>query len=161
MSAIGTAPLPRPLRRAHASRMMKHAVLLLSTSLLLACGPDGSEPGGRLAAASPRSEASAAPFEQQAAAGGAYFGQRCATCHGARGEGRSAPRLVGLEQGALGSFESAREVADFVLANMPPSGRGTVTQDDAYDVVAFLLRENGIDAKEALDPVVAQRIPFR
>lgn len=90
---------------------------------------------------------------EQLAAGEAKFSGTCARCHGAGGEGRSAPRLVGLGSGALASFSTAEQVATFVTNNMPVSSK-----TEAYAVVAFLVQKNGIANDRVLDATVAPTI---
>jgi hypothetical protein len=149
----------------------KSAAFLLLSSLLVACGasgPDDVRPasaGGSSGVAPPPSSGggstSPGTFDDQVAAGKALYAQRCSRCHGTAGEGRSGARLVGLDEGALASFGTARDVADFVLANMPPGAGGSLSQADGYSIVGFLVRENGLDSETALDPAAAQRIRLR
>ncbi len=94
-----------------------------------------------------------ATHADQITAGQATFAAVCSRCHGASGEGRSAPRLVGLDSGALASFKSAEEVAAFAASNMPVSSKG-----EAYAVVAYLVEKNGIANDRVLDATVAPTI---
>jgi cytochrome c len=78
-----------------------------------------------------------ATFAEQTAHGQAVYAQHCAKCHGDNGEGDEGPRVVGLAQGALPldpppdrkvrrtRFVTVGDVADFVVANMPPKKAGT------------------------------------
>lgn len=77
--------------------------------------------------------------------------QNCAksTCHGTRPppEGFTfpknfAPALVGAN--ALTRFENAQELYDFVRARMPYQAPGTLTPDEYWALVAYLLRQRGI-----------------
>lgn len=98
-------------------------------------------------------------FAGQVALGETLFAQRCARCHGERGEGSFAPRLIGLEQGALRSFATADELADYIIRFMPPGGGGSLTREEYFSVVAFGLKANGIPVKDAiLDDKVASEI---
>ena len=45
--------------------------------------------------------ADARTFSEQVSIGQGLFAKHCAGCHGAAGEGKKAPALVGLESGAL------------------------------------------------------------
>jgi cytochrome c len=129
--------------------------------------PAAPEPSGAGEAQAPAMPTSDAPppetFAAQVAAGKALFLQRCATCHGGTGEGRSGPRLVGLSAGALRSFTTARDVADYVLVNMPPGAAGTLSQQQAYDLVGFLVDANGIEPEPVvvLDPERAASVRLR
>jgi cytochrome c len=99
----------------------------------------------------------ATPFAEQAEQGGALYAAHCAECHGASGEGDKAPRVVGLDQGALSleppktaklrktKFTTVADVADFVVKNMPPKKAGTLSTDEYLAILAFDLKANGID----------------
>lgn len=111
----------------------------------------------------PYAEAAGTPAtaEAQVDRGGAVFAQRCAECHGDSGQGtEDAPRLVGLAQGALPldppperrvrktQFKTAMDVAQFVVANMPPGKRQKLSEPDAWAVLAFALTANGVELRE-------------
>jgi cytochrome c len=97
-----------------------------------------------------------ASIRDQVAHGRTLFAQHCAKCHGPSGEGKDAPRLVGLAQGALpldpppsrkvreSRFVTAADVAEFVVANMPPKKAGSLTTDEYLAVLAFALDANGM-----------------
>ena len=100
----------------------------------------------------------------QAAAGGGLYGQFCAKCHGDAGQGtEGAPPVVGAEALPLdprptqkyrkNQFHTAKDVFDFVGANMPPKGPKPM-MDQYLDILAFDLKANGIDltGKPALTP---------
>jgi len=84
------------------------------------------------------------------------YAVRCARCHGAKGEGGDEPKqspLVG-GQGTLktpkplktiGSYwPYAPTIWDYVNRAMPLDRPGTLTHDQVYSLVAFLLRMNGV-----------------
>jgi cytochrome c len=99
----------------------------------------------------------AASFAEQVAHGQPLYGRYCASCHGDTGEGDDAPRVVGLAQGALpldppanskhrkGRFVTVADVAEFVVATMPPKKAGSLTTDQYLAILAFDLKANGID----------------
>ena len=119
---------------------------------------------GAAAPASAASGAAPADAMAQAEAGGPLYGQFCAKCHGDAGQGTDqAPPVVGANALPLdprptakarkNQFHTAKDIADFVLANMPPKGpKPTVEQ--YLDILAFDLKANGIDltGKPALTP---------
>ncbi len=85
--------------------------------------------------------------------------ERCASCHGARGEGMPHfPPLVG-GQGSLagpkpvatvGSFwPYATTVWDYINRAMPYQAAGTLRPDDVYAVTAYVLAMNGIVREDA------------
>lgn len=119
-----------------------------------------------LAACASSSKTTAAPeapsppltdFPSQVALGQTLYGQQCASCHGAGGEGGKAPRVVGLAEGALPldppadrkhrktRFVTVADVAEFVVANMPPDKAGSLHTEAYLAILAFDLQANGID----------------
>ncbi len=80
--------------------------------------------------------------------------QDCArsTCHGARHppEGFTlpknfAPALVGAN--TLTRYENAQALFDFVSTRMPYQSPGALTQQEYWQLVAFLLREHGVSVR--------------
>ena len=103
------------------------------------------------------------------ARGAALFAQKCAACHGARGEGMGQglvvyPRLIGREPRdsfpfahdpkypkTIGNYwPYATTVFDYVRKAMPLTAPGTLTDDETYSLVAYLLAENGITGREVV-----------
>ena len=88
------------------------------------------------------------------AQGAMVFAQKCAVCHGANAEGTpSGDRLVG----GIGSLNSANPVKtvgsywpyatmvfDFVRRAMPWNAPKSLTNDEVYATVAYILSLNGI-----------------
>ena len=119
---------------------------------------------GAAAPASAASGAASADAMAQAEAGGPLYGQFCAKCHGNAGQGTDgAPPVVGANALPLdprptakarkNQFHTAKDIADFVLPNMPPKGpKPTVEQ--YLEILAFDLKANGVDltGKPALTP---------
>jgi cytochrome c len=121
------------------------------------------------------------------AQGAAVYAAKCAACHGAAGEGQAgtppagqaaAPKLVGRDpkEGfpfgqdpklvkTVGNYwPYATTVFDYVRRAMPLPAPGSLTNDEAYAVVAFLLAQNEIIDKAAvLDSatLAAVRMPAR
>jgi cytochrome c len=88
------------------------------------------------------------------AQGAAVFSAKCAMCHGAKGEGGLGPKLVG-GQGTLpaprvpvltvGSYwPYATMVFDYVRRTMPWNQPKSLSNDEVYGVVAYILQMNGI-----------------
>jgi S-disulfanyl-L-cysteine oxidoreductase SoxD len=99
------------------------------------------------------------PGQGTAAEGAAVYTQLCASCHGAKGEGiRPAPALIGRTPDAGHVFANdaqavrtignywpyATTIFDYVRRAMPLAAPGTLTAEQTYAVVAYLLRENGL-----------------
>ncbi|HWI15645.1 MAG TPA: cytochrome c [Burkholderiales bacterium] len=93
--------------------------------------------------------------------GEAVYATHCQACHGAKGEGKPADRLVG----GVGSLKSAAPVRtvgsywpyattlfDYTRRAMPLTRPMSLTNDQVYAVTAYLLYLNGIvDEGAALD----------
>ena len=129
---------------------MRHAFVVLSlvaaVATVSACG-SSSEP-----------MKPPATWNEQVAAGQTLFGQHCAKCHGDSGQGtEDAPRVVGLKEGALPldpppsrkvrktRFVTVGDVAEFVVANMPPKKAGSLSTEQYLAILAFDLHANGLD----------------
>jgi cytochrome c len=68
----------------------------------------------------------------------------------------SVPRLIG--PGALTKFSSVTNLHTFIQAAMPFEDPGVLTEDEYWQLAAFLLRENGIPYPEQLDASTADQI---
>jgi cytochrome c5 len=128
----------------------RKASLLLTLVGVAAFGCAHEGAGAPATAASPPADAAA-----QAAAGGPLYGQFCAKCHGDGGQGTDqAPPVVGANalpldppakaQFRKSQFHTAKDVFDFVGANMPPKGPKP-SLDQYLDILAFDLKANGVD----------------
>ncbi|HZR98727.1 MAG TPA: cytochrome c [Chloroflexota bacterium] len=99
---------------------------------------------------------------EQVTAGGEVYAASCANCHGARGEGggRSAPDaplVVGPR--ALTGFRNAQELYEFTADSMPQDAPGSLTSDQYWSVVAWLLAQNNLSEEGApLGPDTARGI---
>lgn len=99
------------------------------------------------------------PGQGTAATGEATYALKCAACHGPSGEGISPnPKLIGIDPAAGFVFASDAKAVktignywpysttlyDYVNRAMPLSAPGSLTPDETYGLVAFLLNRNGI-----------------
>jgi cytochrome c len=86
--------------------------------------------------------------------GAAIYAQKCASCHGDKGQGGVSPRLFGGE-GTLkapaqevltvGSYwPYATMVFDFVRRAMPWNAPKSLSNDEVYASVAYVLKLNGL-----------------
>ena len=106
------------------------------------------------------------------AAGAAVFAQKCASCHGARGEGIGpVPRLIGRDPRV--GFPFARDARyvktvgnywpyattlyDYIQRAMPLSAPGSLRPAEIYSVADYILAENEIIGKDAV--IDAQTLP--
>lgn len=108
-----------------------------------------------------------------ARAGAALYAERCASCHGASGEGGRALELVG-DRSLLASDYPDRGIAvhwpyapplyDYIRRAMPPDAPYSLGADEAYAIVARVLELNGlVEADTRVDAAVlgALRMPNR
>jgi mono/diheme cytochrome c family protein len=90
--------------------------------------------------------------------GEAIFDAKCASCHGARGEGKPMDQLVGgpctlrdkKPEKTVGSFwPYATTLFDFVRRAMPLNAPQSLAPDEVYAVSAYMLFLNGIVPQDA------------
>ena len=104
-----------------------------------------------------------------AADGSDVYSRRCARCHGAKGEGGDEPKQSPLVGGrgslktpkplkTVGSYwPYATTVWDYVNRAMPLDRPGTLTHNQVYSVVAFILSMNGLIGEN--DVLDAKNLP--
>jgi S-disulfanyl-L-cysteine oxidoreductase SoxD len=89
--------------------------------------------------------------------GEAIFAEKCASCHGPRGEGKPMDRLVGgfgtlrdkKPEKTVGSFwPYATTLFDFVRRAMPLNAPQSLTPDEVYAVSTYVLFLNRIVAQD-------------
>lgn len=110
--------------------------------------------------------------EGNAASGAPVYARQCASCHGRAGEGATAAPLVGYEPESTPPFGPRYEewrgggadvpftvgnywpyattLYDYIYRAMPSGAPGTLSPDEVYGLVAWLLAENGIIARDAV-----------
>ena len=95
-------------------------------------GPPAGPPGARLQKWS--------SFSADTAAGARLYGASCAKCHGQNGEGTAvAPPTWGPGSYNVGAgMTRVRTAADFISRNMPFDAPGTLTDQQAFDVAAYV-----------------------
>src|ERR1700681_3560925 len=86
------------------------------------------------------------------------FGQQCASCHGAKGEGGLGDKLVG-GQGTLATPKPVRTVGsywphpptlfDYIRRAMPQNAPQSLSTEDVYAVSAYILNLNALLAADA------------
>ncbi len=113
------------------------------------------------------------PGRGDARRGEAIFAEKCASCHGARGEGKPMDRLVGglgtlrdkKPEKTVGSFwPYATTLFDYVRRAMPLNAPQSLTPDQVYAVSAYVLFLNGIvplDATLDTDNLAKINMPNR
>jgi cytochrome c len=87
------------------------------------------------------------PGRGTVAEGATVYAAKCASCHGPKGQGGPADRLVGGEgnQRTVGNYwPYATTLYDYTFRSMPFMQPGTLTPNETYALVAFILNMNGI-----------------
>jgi cytochrome c len=98
------------------------------------------------------------------AEGAALYAAKCASCHGKAGEGASFDRLVATDAGenfafgrdprlarAIGNYwPYASTLYDYTARTMPFTAPGTLTANEVYGVVAYLLSLNKVVPETAV-----------
>ena len=110
--------------------------------------------------------------EGTAAQGAPIFAQKCALCHGVKGEGAGPyPKLIGAEPRSgfpfgtdskipktIGNYwPYATTVYDYVHRAMPFTAPGSLKPNEVYSLVAYLLAENEVIPRNAV--MNAQTLP--
>lgn len=141
-------------------------VTLMFVAAIAACGESAPPPATPTTPATP----TASTFAAQVTLGQKLYGDNCASCHGAGGEGDKAPRVVGLDKGALPldpaptakyrktQFKTAADVGGFVVKSMPPTAPGSLKESDYWAILAFDLHANGVDLPKPLDGSTAKEV---
>jgi S-disulfanyl-L-cysteine oxidoreductase SoxD len=101
------------------------------------------------------------------------FAQQCAACHGEKAEGGIGDRLAG-GQGTLATSNPVRTVGsywpyaptlfDYIRRAMPQNAPESLSNDDVYEVSAYILNLNGLvpdDATLDAKSLAAVRMPNR
>jgi S-disulfanyl-L-cysteine oxidoreductase SoxD len=99
------------------------------------------------------------PGRGSVAEGRALYNQKCVTCHGVNGAGKPADRLTG-GVGTLASAHPIKTVAsfwpyattlfDYIRRAMPISQPRSLSNDEVYALVAFILSVDGIVKPDAV-----------
>lgn len=148
------------------------ALGFMAAVALTACGGSKPEPATQASAASTGAASPAAAVapsaaqNDQVAQGQQLYGQNCAGCHGAAGQGGKAPAVVGKDALPLNppptakfrktQFHTIKDIFDFVKANMPPNSPGKLSDQEYWAILAFDLKANGVDlAGKKLDATSA------
>jgi S-disulfanyl-L-cysteine oxidoreductase SoxD len=104
------------------------------------------------------------PGSGTVAEGAKVYAAKCASCHGKSGEGASAERLVATDTGknfdfatnaklprAVGNYwPYATTLYDYTYRAMPFMQPGTLTPDETYSLVAYILALNKVVPDDAV-----------
>jgi mono/diheme cytochrome c family protein len=85
--------------------------------------------------------ATAQPQEEQVAAGRDVYRAECAKCHGEQGEGGTGPVLIGGSR-RIASYGDTDRLYDYVSRTMPFDDAGSLSEEQYWDSIAYLLDAN-------------------
>jgi len=95
-------------------------------------------------------------FGQLAVSGQTVFTGRCASCH----EGGSGPALTG-QNNNLKSYGNAASLLSRISATMPTNAPGSLTQQQYWDVLAYLLVQDGfVTSQTTFDANNLSQVPL-
>lgn len=98
---------------------------------------------------------------EQAARGVALVEAQCVSCHGAALEGAVGPPLTGTDFLSLWAGRSAADLTDKIQTTMPLNAPGTLTRQQAIDIVADLLQASAFPAgQSALSADALSQVTF-
>jgi len=107
------------------------------------------------------------PGSGSVAQGADLFAAKCQACHGEKGAGQPNDRLVGGQGTLAGDRAAVKTVGsywpyattlfDYIRRAMPLNRSKTLTNDEVYAAVAYLLNLNGVVADDAV--MNAQTLP--
>src|ERR1700683_4952967 len=118
--------------------MKKH--ILLVFTLVAACGV--------LELAGQQAATAVGPFTAaQATAGSATYQANCASCHQADLSGQNnAPALSGTPFMSSWGNRTVKDLVGFMEGAMPPTNPGGLSDENYFDITAFILQSNGARA---------------
>lgn len=141
--------------------MLRYTALMMM--LTAACGGGGgtTAPPNTPAGTEPAAGATKKDLtlDEQVAAGEKTYGERCASCHGGKGEGKAkAPALIGPK--ALDDYHNGKEAFTYIKDMMPPTAPGSLTDDEYWNVVAFLIKKNDLPITAPLSGTTAETVKW-
>ena len=111
---------------------------------------------GALAATLSAAPARAYPPDQLAR-GEAVWNNVCAECHGPNSTDPDAPLLLSL--GSLKSYPHAQAAFEYARDSMPSDNPASLPEQDYWDVLAYILNQQGLVHDVQLGPDTAGAIP--
>jgi mono/diheme cytochrome c family protein len=89
---------------------------------------------------------------QYAQTGAAVYASNCAACHGDKGQGVTAPAVIGASA-ALAKYNTAQGLFSFISTTMPFTGPGSLSRDQYNQILCFILVQNKYaDPQAKFDP---------
>jgi hypothetical protein len=117
--------------------------LIIIISLLVwigGCSNSTSSPPSSMPPLTPPSS-SGPTYGSLSQQGQTIFTNICAQCHGANGQGVTAPAIIGTSA-SLGKYNTAKGLLDFISTAMPLNAPGSLAHQDYINVLCYLLVQN-------------------
>ena len=90
-------------------------------------------------------------FGQMAQSGKTSFLSKCATCHGANGQGGIGPPLIGTTNIPL-AYPTAADLLKFITTTMPRESPGGLSTSKYQQILSYLLVQNNwVDPGDLFD----------
>lgn len=119
-------------------KILKTIFGLSTFALLAACGSEETS-------LTQTTVVAAASFAMQADAGTVAYSTNCAACHGANLEGSAlGPILSGEAFFVTWGLQSPANFFNYIKSNMPPGENEGITDEDYFNIVAHVMRGNGV-----------------
>jgi mono/diheme cytochrome c family protein len=95
------------------------------------------------------------------AAGSEVYAAECAQCHGDRGQGGTGPVVIGGNR-RIASYQTTERLYDYVSRTMPFDSPGSLSEQQYWDAIAYLLDENDLLPADTVlgpdsDPIELER----
>lgn len=84
--------------------------------------------------------------EAQAQDGHVKFNNHCAECHGPKLDGALGPNLHDAAFQGIFAGKSVKDLRDYVYENMPQNAPKSLTDDNLYPILAWILKKNNVPA---------------
>jgi mono/diheme cytochrome c family protein len=95
---------------------------------------------------------------QLAEQGKVVFEPHCSKCHGAEGQGITAPAIIGSANN-LANYQNGKGLYDFISTLMPNDKPGSLTPQQYLDVESYLLLQNQfVQANTPISPATLASI---
>ncbi|MFH1652401.1 MAG: cytochrome c [Chloroflexota bacterium] len=131
---------------------MLNRTFAIGLLVILATGIAGCQSTTPPAPTTPSPPPSSAPtppaIGEVARAGETVYANYCTSCHGNSGGGRVGPAVIG-SAAALGKYNTAQGLLDYIAATMPKSNPGGLSHQDYLNVVSFLIVRNNYLPEDA------------
>ncbi len=116
-----------------------------------------------LAGAAGVARADSGPYtEAQAEDGHVKFNNNCAQCHGPKLDGALGPNLHDSKFQAMFAGKPVKDLRDFVYENMPQNAPKSLTDENLYPILAWILKKNNVPAGDkplTKDSVASAQFP--